>query len=76
MGYKNKSLTEKQYTILYLKMLDASCKNNKREWDKLLAMNSVTLVCYCPKNTFCHRHLLAKYLADKFSNQVELIGEV
>lgn len=75
MGYKNKLLTEKQYTVLYLKMLDASCKNNKEEWDKLLAMDNVTFVCYCPKNAFCHRHLLAKYLADKFPDKVELKGE-
>lgn len=76
MGHKNKLLTEKQYTILYLKMLDASYKTNREEWDKLLSMDSVTLVCYCPKGSFCHRHLLAKYLADKFTDRVELKGEI
>ena len=76
MGYKNKLITEEQYTIQYLHMLDESYRKNKSEWDKLLSMDSVTFVCYCPKNTFCHRHLLAQYLKHKFPNEVVLEGEV
>ena len=75
MGYKNKLITEEQYTIQYLQMMDKSLKKNKSEWDKLLDMEGVTFVCYCPKNSFCHRHLLAQYLLDKFPNRVILKGE-
>jgi len=75
MGYKNKLITEEQYTIQYLYMMDKSLKKNKSEWDKLLDMESVTFVCYCPKNSFCHRHLLAQYLLDKFPDRVVLKGE-
>lgn len=76
MGYKNKTISEDQYTTQYLQMLNDSYKKNKSEWDKLLAMESVTFVCYCPKNNFCHRHLLAEYLFVKFPNKVILGGEV
>jgi len=46
MGYKNKLITEEQYTIQYLQMLDESLRKNKSEWDKLLSMDEVTFVCY------------------------------
>jgi len=75
MGYKNKLITEEQYTTQYLHMLDKSLSKNKSEWDKLLSMDEVTFVCYCPKNVFCHRHLLASYLLNKFPDKVVLRGE-
>lgn len=76
MGHKNKLITDEQYTIQYMHMLEESYKRNKPEWDKLLAMESVTFVCYCPKSNFCHRHLLAKYLKHKFPDMVLLNGEI
>ena len=35
---------------------------NRAAWDALLARDSVTLVCYCPKPDRCHRALLARIL--------------
>jgi hypothetical protein len=76
MRYKNGTMSEQEYTVLYLKILDNSYVQNKSEWDKLLAMESVIFVCFCPKNKFCHRHLLANYLLGRFPDKVVLKGEI
>jgi ribA/ribD-fused uncharacterized protein len=35
---------------------------NTEDWSKLLNMQHVVLVCFCPPGEFCHRHLLVYYL--------------
>jgi len=35
---------------------------NTEAWNKLLNMQYVVLVCFCPPGEFCHRHLLTYYL--------------
>jgi len=67
-------MSQSVYAVAYINMLNKSYIFNKVEWDKLLSMDQVTLVCYCPSNTFCHRILLAKYLVDKFG--ADYVGEV
>jgi uncharacterized protein YeaO (DUF488 family) len=62
MGVKSGELTEDEYTKLYkLKMLD-SIEQNPSRWGEVLKMDSVAVACYCPKGTFCHRHITAEIL--------------
>ena len=70
--YKDGSLSEKDYKIAYTKIMN-SCK----QMIKVMleeSGNSCVLVCYCPKDTFCHRILLAKFIEEHFN--AEYIGEI
>lgn len=61
-AYKNGSMTEEQYTVEYRALMKKSIGTNKKAWEELLALKEATLVCFCPSNTFCHRHILADIL--------------
>lgn len=62
LGLKNMRLSEEKYTKLYYKLMRKSYKNNRKEWDKLLAKEKIIICCYCYNGAFCHRYLLAKIL--------------
>lgn len=63
--YKNKSLTPEDYSALYVRRL----YDNK---EKILAalegycgaknITDMVIGCYCTKGSFCHRHLLKRFL--------------
>ena len=67
IDYKNKMIDEFRYTDIYLKKMRNSFATDKDQWLKLLDYDSVALACYCPANTFCHRHIFAK-LFEKYLN--------
>ena len=72
MGLKNEQYTERMFKELYTKIMN-SCK----QMIKVMleeSGNSCVLVCYCPKDTFCHRILLAKFIEEHFN--AEYIGEI
>ena len=71
-GYKNGSMSEEEYTRLYHELMVESWRKYNKAWRDLLALNEATLVCFCKKNTFCHRYLLAQYLV---KCGVEYIGD-
>jgi len=60
--YKQKTLTEKEYTEIYLSRMRESYKNYLAKWQTVLNKNLITLVCYCRKGQFCHRLILANIL--------------
>ena len=62
MGIKNRTMSEEEYTNEYRTLMVNSWKNKKYAWIDLLARDTVTLVCFCKKGSFCHRYLLADYL--------------
>lgn len=35
----------------------------------------ITLVCFCPANAFCHRHLLVKWIVHNFNIEKYYGGE-
>lgn len=73
MGYKNGTISEAQYTAMYMNIL--ATKIDDLNWLAVEAtIKDVTLICYCPANTFCHRILLARHLANNFS--VDYKGEI
>jgi len=59
LGYKSGILSKQKYEEQYIALLTRSWKENRAEWEKLLRMSEVTLVCFCKPGNFCHRVLLA-----------------
>ena len=56
--YKN----EINYVRSYHLLMQRSYRINRKIWEEILNRDSVTLVCFCKENSFCHRYLLAEYL--------------
>ena len=63
-GIKRGTLPEEDYTVQYLAGLDRSVLKAPDLWADLLTFPKIALACYCSSHTFCHRHILAKYLKD------------
>jgi uncharacterized protein YeaO (DUF488 family) len=56
------TMTEEEYTERYIAMMRRSYRLNRKRWNEILSLDSVTLVCYCPADSFCHRKILAELL--------------
>lgn len=65
LRYKSGVLSNVQYEEQYIALLRRSWRENRTEWQKLLRMSEVTLVCFCKPGNFCHRVLLGKVM-EKF----------
>lgn len=50
------------YTKEYYKLMRKSYIENRSEWERHLNKNSIVLLCYCSKLSFCHRFLLKDIL--------------
>ena len=61
-NYKNNTISEKEYEKQYRKMMRLSYTEHRDAWNKVLELKEIVLICFCPSDSFCHRHLLAKYL--------------
>jgi len=74
-GYKNGKINEEEYTLLYMDILE---ENEQRILDAFSFYATLTqkiaLACYCRAGDFCHRILLAKWLAEKLGWEYE--GEI
>jgi hypothetical protein len=73
---------EEEYTGMYYNLLLERWKTHGHEMIKLVEIvqgtanmpaRDVTLVCFCPAGSFCHRHLLVKFLQHNWA--VEYGGE-
>ena len=73
MKLKGGVITQKEYEDLYYQKMFYSYKKHRAEWEIVLDMPRVTLVCFCKSKYFCHRALLAKYLEKLGGNYV---GEI
>lgn len=63
MEYK-RTLDEGVYIDAYKDIIDKAFKmHTKALTDLLRSDRTITLVCFCPADTFCHRVLLARYFA-------------
>ena len=67
-GYKDKSISWKEYEIVYNKILIKRNIIEKIDWD--IFENSI-LLCSEPTADKCHRRLLAEYLAQK-NNEIKI----
>lgn len=75
MDYKNKIISDSQYTAMYYDLMRKSYANNKEQWESLLNKERVVLVCYCNHGQFCHRYLLAdilEKLGASYKGEIEL----
>lgn len=68
-AYKSESLSEADYTTLYMKRMQESQIAHKSLWDSLATYPKLSLQCYCQKGKFCHRLLLVDILTDYFDEQ-------
>lgn len=62
-GYQEGRISEEKYARRYRRMMLGSFKTNRAAWERVAAMDRVVLCCYCRPGAFCHRRLLAEYLA-------------
>lgn len=79
-NYKNGKINEEQYTKEYMEQLDelfddgsmvntlSRLNNLEKRYNK-----EVVLVCYEGKGKFCHRHILSKYIKEKFDLDIREI---
>lgn len=74
-NYKFGTLTEAGYTKQYLALMRDSYKRYPHRWREILSKEKVILACYCPADTFCHRHLLADMLVKCGAEYVKEIKE-
>lgn len=65
--FKNGLMSEKEYELRYRTLMNSRYGENKYTFTELVEglvfKDRVTLVCFCPPGAFCHRILLAEYLA-------------
>jgi uncharacterized protein YeaO (DUF488 family) len=64
---KYKPLNEAQYTEQYLELLRERFIKNDEAFHQLVQRESITLQCYCGKDKFCHRRILAEYVLPKLA---------
>ena len=71
--YKEGRIDEKEYEREYLNDLDRLYENKRMDElvDKLKKYEKVVLLCYEGKGKFCHRHILGKYLNEKYDLKIE-----
>lgn len=80
MRYKQGLVNEEQYTKEYTEQLDelfddGSMVNHISFLKRLekSEQKEVVLLCYEGKGKFCHRHILSKYINDKFNLDIREI---
>jgi hypothetical protein len=62
MGHKAARITDEEYTSSYIKILDRVPKPIWRWlWQQGQETGTLTVLCYCRDEWFCHTHLLIDY---------------
>lgn len=82
MGVKNGTITEEEYTKRYYDMLCEKHNSGSKlvvsqteRFVSRIMKQDITVVCFCPANAFCHRHLLVKWLVHNFNIEKYYGGE-
>lgn len=57
-NYKDGKINEQQYSNIYINNMRILYKEFSCIFHNILKKDKLVLVCFCPKNTFCHRLLL------------------
>lgn len=61
LGHKDKSITDEEYTAVYVERMRQSYRENQEHWHELFRYPKVVIGCYCTPGNFCHRYLLVKF---------------
>lgn len=68
------SLSEEAFTERYEALMEQSFSDHHDLWMELFEEESITLLCYCGAEGFCHRFLLADLMV-KWSNEAGIEAE-
>ena len=63
MGHKNGTLNDEGYVKEYYQQIERTKISSLALWQQFMAMDEVTLVCFCRAGAFCHRVEMAKVLS-------------
>lgn len=66
---KEGRITSEKYTELYLKLLENRGKTPQQVVNGLV--DKSILLCYCGRDSFCHRHIAAKWLREGADVRIE-----
>ena len=72
-SWKKRKVSQKEYTEQYTALMRKSYIDNRYIWDDILSVDRIVLLCYCLKNSFCHRYILASILVKLGA---EYMGEI
>ena len=72
MGVKNGTMTEDEYVNQYLDILQNRVPVHA--WDWFLGVETRTLVCFCPKEAFCHRNIIVNYCLRILGDRIQYGG--
>lgn len=80
-GFKNKTITEEEYTSQYYNILIERWNKSEDFRNRITSLvnlfgktnEDMTLVCFCSADTFCHRYLLIQFLQHNWA--IEYGGE-
>ncbi len=64
-SYKQKAVTEKEYTDIYTEQLRKEYRKNRILFEQIISKaltGNIALACYCPAGEFCHRLILKNVL--------------
>lgn len=78
-GTKDGTMTEEEYTNLYLAKMRKLWKEEPEVFLELLSRDRIVLGCYCKPGVFCHRHILVDILlkiATALDIQATYMGEL
>jgi hypothetical protein len=60
--YKDGTISEEEYAKQYRELMLRSYMTNQILWNNLVQKERIAIACYCTPGTFCHRHLLIRYI--------------
>ena len=60
MGVKNGTMSEAEYTKEYYSLMRKRYKENRKDWEKVMADPLFAIGCFCKSDQFCHRFILAE----------------
>ena len=66
MGYQRGRVTAESYTKQYHQQMRRSYRAHRQQWVETITASAgkrLVIGCFCRAGAFCHRHLLAGYLA-------------
>lgn len=78
-GYKDRTVSEKEYTRRYIENLNRHENEIRTEMERIKdaaqekGLRDIVLLCWCGKEKFCHRRLFARWWQEKTG---EIINEL
>lgn len=62
LAIKDGTISEEEYAKQYRELMLRSYMTNQILWNNLVQKERIAIACYCTPGTFCHRHLLIRYI--------------